>query len=255
MPVLEPVPEKPALVVDDALVVTDLHIGKEEELRERGFALPSQTRRMGEEVAALLEAHRPRRLVILGDLKHQVPRFTGLERRDVPRFFDLLEGLVPEVHLVPGNHDGGIRYLLPRGVALHGPEGFRLGDVGFVHGHAWPAPEVMAAQVLLLGHNHPAVVFPDRLGFRAMERCWVRAGFVGRDARYEALPREAVVLPAFNELSGGTTMNETGTRYLGPLMTSSLLDLQGAGIYLLNGTFLGHLRDLMVEGRGERVEE
>ncbi len=251
---IQPIPDAAALLADDALVVADLHIGKEEELREAGFTLPSQARKMGDRVVALLEEHAPRRLVVLGDLKHQFPKSTGLERREVPRFFDRVEGLVSEVHVVMGNHDGNIAHILPRGVTLHGAEGFRHGTIGLAHGHAWPSPEVMESQVLLMGHNHPTLLFPDRLGFRHIRRCWIRAPFAGAADRYAALPKETVILPAFNPFSGGTTMNETGSRHLGPLLNAGLVDMPEAQVYLLDGLHLGRLGDMMVPGKGETVE-
>lgn len=251
---VEPIPDAPALLAEDALVVADLHIGKEEELREAGFTLPSQARKMGDDVVALVEAQAPKRLVILGDLKHQFPRSTGLERREVPRFFDRVEGLVSEVHMVTGNHDANLAHILPRGVLLHGAEGVRLGPVGLAHGHAWPAAEVMEAPVLLTGHNHPTLLFPDRLGFRHVRRCWIRAPCRGPTDRYDALPEEVVILPAFNPFSGGTTMNETGSRYLGPLLNAGFVAMEEAQVYLLDGLHLGRLGGMMVPGRGETVE-
>ncbi|MFQ5553518.1 MAG: metallophosphoesterase [Thermoplasmata archaeon] len=246
---VEPVADRPVLRAGDDLIVADLHIGREEELRREGFTLPSQTKKMGEDIASLMEELRPKRLVILGDLKHEIPRFTGLERRDVPRFFDLLEGAVPEVHLVPGNHDGNIAYLLPRWVTLHGPSGYRQGDVAYVHGHAWPSPEVMEAPTLLMGHNHPTLLFLDRLGPHTYERCWVRAPFVADHPRYAQRPENLVLVPAFNEFSGGTPMNERGRRYLGPILKSGMVGMERAQVYLLNGASLGRLGDMMVERR------
>jgi putative SbcD/Mre11-related phosphoesterase len=251
---LEPVPDRPILLAGDTLVVADLHIGKEEELRQAGFTLPSQARRMAEEIASVIEDLKPRRLVILGDLKHQFPKSTGLERREVPRFFDAIEGSVAEAHMVVGNHDGNISYILPRWVKLHDAEGFRVEDVGYVHGHAWPSPEVMGARTLLMGHNHPTILFPDRLGFRNIERCWIRAPFAEESARYPRLPEELIILPAYNEFSGGTTMNETGSRLLGPILNPDLVRMEEARVYLLEGVYLGRLRGMMVEGQGQSLE-
>ncbi|MFQ5907376.1 MAG: metallophosphoesterase [Thermoplasmata archaeon] len=249
---MEPVPDRPVLRAGDDLVVADLHIGKEEELRREGFTLPSQTKKMAEEIASIMRELRPKRLVILGDLKHEIPRFTGLERRDVPRFFDLLEGVAPEVHLVQGNHDGNIAYLLPRWVTLHGPEGYRRDDIAYIHGHAWPSPEIMEARTLLMGHNHPTLLFPDRLGPRTYERCWVRAPFIAGHPRYPRHPEDLVLVPAFNEFSGGTPVNERGRRFLGPILKSSMVGMEGAQVYLLNGTYLGRLEGMMVERRARK---
>ncbi|TLZ96954.1 MAG: phosphoesterase, partial [Methanobacteriota archaeon] len=44
---LEPIPDEPVLMADDALVVADLHIGLEEELREKGVHIPSRAEAMG----------------------------------------------------------------------------------------------------------------------------------------------------------------------------------------------------------------
>lgn len=250
----EPLPDQPVLRVGNTLVLADLHIGKEEELRETGFNLPSQAAHMGEAVAALVEELRPERLVILGDLKHQFPRSTGLEKREVPRFFDRLQDHIQEAHLVPGNHDGNIDYLLPRWVTLHPPTGMRLGEVGLVHGHAWPAPEVMEAPTLLMGHNHPTILFRDHLGFRTIRRAWIRAPFAATSDRYPRLPEECIILPAFNPFSGGTTINETGSRLLGPLL-QGLVRMEEAKVYLLDGVYLGPLKHMMVPGRGESLEE
>ncbi|MFQ5871311.1 MAG: metallophosphoesterase [Candidatus Geothermarchaeales archaeon] len=251
---IEPIPDRPVLLAGDSLVVADLHIGKEEELRQAGFTLPSQAKKMGEEIAFLAEELRPKRLIILGDLKHQFPRSTGLEKRDVPRFFDLLEGSVAEVHLVQGNHDGNISYILPRWVSLHGADGLVVDEIGFVHGHAWPSSDIMEARTLLMGHNHPTILFPDRLGFRHIERCWIRAPLVASDNRYPKLPEELIILPAFNEFSGGTTVNETGSRLLGPVLNSGIVRMDDAQVYLLDGLYLGKLKDMMVKGKGESLE-
>ncbi|MFQ5919592.1 MAG: hypothetical protein ACE5I4_06050, partial [Thermoplasmata archaeon] len=105
---------------------------------------------------------------------------------------------------------------------------------------------------LLMGHNHPTLLFPDRLGPRTYERCWVRAPFVADHPRYERRPKELVLVPAFNEFSGGTPMNETGRRHLGPILKSGMVGMERAQVYLLNGAYLGRLGGMMVEGHGRK---
>lgn len=249
---LEPVPDEAALRVDDqTLVLTDLHLGREVELRERGFIMPHQAEKITDHVVTLLRDQAAQRLIILGDLKHRVARLSGLERRDLPHFIAAVGRTVPEVHVIRGNHDVGLEYYLPASIHLHPSSGFALQGVGYCHGHTWPTPEVMATEVLVMGHNHPTVLFQDRLGVRSSQRCWVRLNFKGGDGRYMRVPREAIVVPAFNEFSGGTNFNEAGTRLLGPLLRSDLLDIPEARIYLLDGTYLGLLRNLLVPGREE----
>src|SRR5213592_3464244 len=63
---LEPVPDVPALMADDILVVADLHIGLEEELREKGVRIPSRAETMGRRLLEVAERRGASRLTILG---------------------------------------------------------------------------------------------------------------------------------------------------------------------------------------------
>lgn len=253
---LEPVPDEAALWVNGkTLVIADLHLGREVELEQRGFTMPPQGDAMGRRIEALLDSRSADRLVILGDLKHRVARSWGLERRDLPRLISRLSARVEEIHLVKGNHDSAIEYHIPRTIKMHHGSGFAIDRVGFAHGHTWPSREAMDVDNLVMGHNHPAVLIVDTRGYRTTQRCWVRIPGSGKKVpRYEATPREYVIMPAFNEFSGGTTFNEKGTRLLGPLLNSDLVDLRSAKVYLLDGTNLGRLKDIMVPGRGHSAD-
>lgn len=245
-----PVPDAPAILVDgDTLAVADLHIGIEAEFEESGVTLPSQTRKMASRLRALVEQTGARTLVLLGDVKHFIPGISPTERRDLPIFFNELYDVLDEIHIAAGNHDANLRPYIGELVTIHKPTGFRLGDAGFVHGHAWPAKDVMAAKVLLMGHNHPAVVFVDAFGARNVQPCWVRVPFRRKHARYAKLPGEAIVVPSFNDLCGGTPVNDVRTTFLGPLMTDEVVRLDRARLHLLDGTDLGALSALKVDAR------
>jgi putative SbcD/Mre11-related phosphoesterase len=244
---IEPIPDRPAILADDVLVVADLHIGLEEELFEKGVVIPSRAEVMGRRLVEIADRPGAERLVILGDVKHLVPKMASRERRDVYVFFRELAEHFREIYVAQGNHDGILKSIVPRTVRFRSPYGFRLDDVGFCHGHAWPYKKVMEAKVLLMGHNHPAVAFTDELGSRQIQPCWMRAPFLRRHKRYPKLPQEAIVVPAFNELCGGMPVNDVHTRFLGPLFREKLLSVNEASIHLLDGTNLGRLGDLKVD--------
>lgn len=245
-----PVPDAPAIRVgDEILAVADLHIGIEAELQESGITLPSQTKKLAHRLRDIVERTGTSRLVLLGDVKHFIPGISPTEKRDLPIFFNELYDVVEEIHIASGNHDPLLRPYIGEIVTIHKPTGFRLDDTGFVHGHAWPAEEVMAAKTVLMGHNHPAVVFVDGFGARHIQPCWVRVPFRKKHKRYPKMPTEAIVVPAFNDLCGGTPVNDVRANFLGPLVTDEVLRLDRARLHLLDGTDLGALSDLKIDAR------
>ena len=245
---LEPIPDEPAIIVDcEALVVADLHIGMEAELKKAGIFLPSQTGKMARRIVEMADETGASTLVILGDVKHYIPWTVALERRDLPLFFEEVGAAFRQVHVAVGNHDALVKPHVPGRVKFHRPGGFVINEVGFVHGHEWPSPSVAGCRTLLMGHNHPAVAMVDDLGARSFRPCWVRFKFRRRVKGHPVMPREGLLVPSFNELCGGVAVNDVRTKMLGPLVTAEVADLSAADVHLLDGAYLGKIRDLAVD--------
>ncbi|WP_121821456.1 metallophosphoesterase [Halostella salina] len=244
MAAVEPVPGTPAATADlggeRALVVADYHAGIEAGLRyEQGVEIDSRAERRRDRLRGLIVETDPDRLVVLGDLLHAIGEPGGAERGEVEVLLESLPADLP-VTLVKGNHDGDAESWV-EGVEVTDGAGVRIGNVGFAHGHTWPSRDVLAADVVCTGHEHPAVRLEDEVGGSRVERVWLR----GRAApgpfvdRYEGLDwtdPDLVVFPAFNDLSGGTWVNVEGQGFLSPFLPEGLVDGQA---YLLDGTRLG----------------
>jgi len=247
---ISPVLDHPTLriVVDgeSILCAADLHIGLEDELSSKGVHVPSQTNRMRDELLFLADGSS--RLILLGDVKHQVPGTSEQEHTELPFFFDSLRASFEDVDIVKGNHDVGVEDIAFSGVHVHDPGGFVLGDVGFVHGHVWPSNRVMATKTLVMAHNHPAVLFRDGVGNVMTERCWMRCNFSGKaHSRYTELPEEVIIVPSLNPTLQGSPVNVRGGKLLGPLLSERMIDVGEARLYLLDGIFLGKVKNLMVD--------
>ena len=252
----EPVPDEPVAVADcgggRALVVADYHAGLEVALRYDGVELRSRAGDRRQHLLGLLDATDADRVVFLGDLGNAIGTPSREERRELTTLLGAVSERVP-VTVVKGNHDGDAEAWAAESERGHAidvtpTDGVRLGDVGFVHGHTWPAPEVVAADVVCVGHEHPKVRLEDEVGGARAERVWLRgplspAPFVehlaegtGSDAdEHPDVAGELVVCPAFNDLLGGTWTN-TDQGFLAPFLPDGM---PAAQAYLLDGTRLG----------------
>jgi len=164
--------------------------------------------------------------------------------------------------VVEGNHDAGVAEAFADDLDVIGAGGGVLGGdggerdddtttgtgVGVLHGHTWPNPELLDADVVCMGHEHPQVRLEDAVGGSRVERAWLRGGeldptaFV-KDGEVDPAaatdPPELVVFPAFNERSGGTWVNVDGQSFLAPFLPDAL---PAGDAYLLDGTRLGDFR-------------
>ena len=242
MALVEPVPGAPAataaLGTERGLVVADYHAGIEVSLRREGLEVESRGPQRRRRLRRLVREAGADRVVFLGDLGHAIGAPEGTEREELEGLFDALD--VP-VTLVAGNHDGGIEEVLPENVEVTPTGGARIGDVGFAHGHTWPRPEVLAAETVCVGHEHPAVRLEDDVGGTRVERAWLRGSLDSTpfETQYDSEVSAAgdlAVFPAFNSLSGGTWVNVEGQEFLAPFLPAGCPD---AELYLLDGTRLG----------------
>lgn len=259
--VLEPMVDEPALVVEDTirvLVVADIHLGIEWDLGNSGIMVPSQSAGGLARIREYLDKAAPDRIVLLGDVKHNVPRISWQEREEVPNFLESIARKVP-VDIVPGNHDGDMEYLLcqiPAGleVILQPARGFVLDGVGYFHGHTWPDPRLLECRQVIMAHNHPVIRFTDPLGCSSTEPAWIRTRLhpTPLESHYcptgEDLPwsdPEVIIMPAFCRLCGGVAFNESmHDDLLGPVFAAHAVDLDNGQVYLLDGTRLGNLKDM-----------
>jgi putative SbcD/Mre11-related phosphoesterase len=247
---VEPIPGKPAAVAttdgERLLVVADVHAGIEAGLRRDGVELPSRADERRDQLIGLIDDSSPDQLVVLGDFGHAIGDAERTEREELRELLRTLSDRVP-VTITKGNHDGAIEGVVSDsdGVRLSPGHGVRLGSVGFAHGHTYPSPDVLSADILCIGHEHPVVRLEDEVGGDRRERSWLRGGVdPGPFHAFHGevpVPDELVVFPAFNDLSGGTWVNVDGQDFLAPFLPEALLDGQ---TYLLDGTRLGNYQNI-----------
>jgi len=237
---------EPALLYGRMLVIADLHLGVEKSIFGSSVEL-DLFRRNEERIFKLIEETGCKELVMLGDVKHDIPNMPFQERDNLGGFLKRINERV-KLTIVAGNHDGGIREVAEN-IEVHGASGMMREGIALLHGHAWPSEKMMGADWLVLAHNHPCIELRDKLGYRSIEKAWIVGKLDARKTRrrYPEFNKDlkVVVMPAFSELVGGMVFNAVkGKDLLGPLFRNEMFKLDTAETFLLNGVSLGMLRDI-----------
>lgn len=245
--------DEPALLLDElekrTLVISDLHIGIEYDLYKKGISIPSRIEKQKKRILNLIEKENAERTVLLGDVKHNIPNMSRGEKKKMPDFFREISK-ESEIWIIKGNHDGNIEKIA-RATEVFPGEGTLEDEFYFNHGHAWPSKEVWTSKFLIQGHSHPAIEFKDKLGFSSILPCWLK-GKINKKKLAKKIEKpkktkleKAVIIPAFSNMISGTPVNQgDGEAKIGPLFQNDIIELEEMEAYLLDGTFLGQVKEL-----------
>ena len=255
------------------LLISDLHLGLEEDLAEnRGVRFPPQHPTILKRIEGLLKKHGISHLFIIGDVKHTILTDSYYNWEFIPEFMETLVRRV-ETTVIPGNHDGDLRALLPRDVNIADVHGIIIGPedekIGLLHGHSWPSADVLEAKMIVIGHNHPTIRRyrdasvpeigrPSRRRFAGivpvvlrseLDRNCVRRAMgileVADDTRCIV-----VTLPSFNTLLSGISVNYPMSDFQGPFFENHCVRLSESEVHSIDGIYLGS-----VEWLRERFNE
>jgi len=231
----------PALLVERdrrVLVIADLHMGIESGLKRHGVHVASRSAARRDRVLACIEETEPDLLLLLGDVKHNVPVTSRQEYLELPGILDAFRENVP-LAVVPGNHDGGIGRFLDPGELLP-IDGVVIDGVGYLHGHTHPDPELLG-RLIVLGHHHPVVSLMDTVGCAARARpAYLYSGLAAPclpEGPAPASLTRLLFVPAFNEFAGGIDIQRLQKSGLGPL--SRCINRTTAEVFLADGTYVG----------------
>jgi len=219
---------QPAMIVEEYIILADIHLGITLDFYKRGVNFPSQLKTLVDKINNLKRLTKAKKLVILGDLKNKITGIAHKEWSEIPAFLESLK--FDKIVIVKGNHDGNIEKLiqpcLRKKVSVR--KSFSLGNCYFTHGHR---NDNTKKPVIIIGHSQPHVEFRDRMRAYYTQPVWIRGKIKGG--------QELIIMPAFNPLSGATIINRE--RLLGPI--AKKLSPQ-AHAFLLDGTDLGTIADL-----------
>lgn len=188
-----------AVVIEDTLVVADLHLGKGS---AAGLELPiGSGTAVVERLAALLDRFDPATVVLAGDVLHAF----GTVPRTVTDAFEgitaAVRGADADLILIEGNHDTMLEHVWDGDSRTS----YRIGQTVVCHGHVEPDER---ADRYVVGHDHPTLAVEGR-----RRPCYLGGDSVSRGA-------DLVMLPAFSRLLQGVAVNDmAASDFQSPLVT------------------------------------
>jgi hypothetical protein len=202
----------PCIYLEDehVLIASDTHLGLEDQREKIGMHIPgSVMTQILECITVPVKALGCKKIILLGDIKHEFGRPSEAEWYGVRKFVKVLRDNECEPEVVRGNHDNIVYVLKELGVKLHEPS-LRINDFYLTHGHIDLENDYGNAKHILMGHEHPAIVVRDDVGVKHRFKAFLSGTINGRTV---------TVLPSISPLSYGNPMNEMPrSEYMTPLL-------------------------------------
>ncbi len=214
------------------LVLGDLHLGIEASLELEGMQLPrSQARETKRRIDELVKDDPPKRIVLLGDVKHEFSRNLDQEWSQVRGILDHL-GSIAEVTVVRGNHDNYLA-TITSSMGLDLVDETVVDGIHLSHGHiAHPG------RPMVQGHEHPSARLFDGVG-----------GYVKLPAFLYHQEAEVLVLPAFSPLASG---NDVSALLAGDALSPGLRGLDMGEAQVFGCSDIGLIRLGKVKDQAKR---
>ena len=153
----------------DVVIVTDFHLGYESAMHDEGISLPEiQKEKILDNISDIKNRYQPETMIVLGDFKHD---FGRSKDRVFSEILDVMDYMLEDSTLImiKGNHDNYLKnYTRLKEVTLHEVK-MKLDHMTLSHGHE----EIEWEDLLMIGHEHPAIVIKDEVGSSMKFPCFL----------------------------------------------------------------------------------
>ncbi len=191
------------------LVLSDFHIGYEEDLNKKGILVPRmQFRDTIIRLEGILRKVKPNTIVVNGDIKHEFGKISEQEWRETLKLIGFLAKNCKKLILTKGNHDK-ILGPIAKKRSIDIVEYYIDDSILIIHGDKIPEDLLKKnkkLKTIIIAHEHPAVSIRD--GPRSEKfKCFLKGKF---------RKKELIVQPSFNMITEGT--NVTSEELLSPFL-------------------------------------
>ncbi len=192
-----------------ACAVADVHVGIESAIQAEGFYMPlDEDRMLLDKFKSIVQRFNPKVMVLNGDVLHEFHRVRRNTQKSFDRIMLALLSSVDEIVIILGSHDKMMDIALTDIDGVRGEQSYFAGGVLFCHGDVIPSRAKDAdVEMIVIGHDHPSLDVEMK-----KEPCYL----YGKNAWHG---KDVLVLPAFNPLCAGTSINRLDTRdFLSPFI-------------------------------------
>jgi len=234
------------------LVISDLHIGSENDLIKKGININSSkiSQDILKEIKDLKNTHSFNGIIILGDLKSSITHISRNEWDTIPSFLKQLSIDMEEVFLIPGNHDANINLLLPESVIVCNTSGLVIEDTLLIHGHTIPEKTKFNIKKIIMGHIHPIFINPNSVVHG--KRLWIYLK-VKKESIFGLQTKgiiEVIIVPTFNKyfysLHSPYKQFKSSSTSISPLIKQLIKNeaiLSGL-LFTLEGSLIGDIKEI-----------
>lgn len=199
------------LLIKNILIIGDLHIGYDEQSDGKPLFPGLQ---LEEIIGKLREVFRYlkkedieiKKVILLGDVKHDFRTITDIEWRETLKFFDFLKENIDiknknRIIVIKGNHDNILEPITRKSnILLKNYYKIIINEKKyyFLHGDKI-LKECLDADFLILGHLHPAIILNDKYKYEKY-KCFLKG---------KLNKKNIIILPSFNDVKYGYNLNIT----------------------------------------------
>ena len=201
------------LINNEILVIGDIHIGYEEYISEKNALPMIQYKEIVEKLDDIFnflkkEGIKIKKIILLGDLKHEFGEISASEWRDTIKLLDYLDnklskdnGRKNQIILIKGNHDNILGPIAKkRNVKLK--KYYKILGICFLHGNKEYRGYDEKTDILVIGHLHPSITLSDNYK-KEKYKCFLKGSW----------KRKLVyIMPSFSPISIGYGLEDLNNK-------------------------------------------
>ncbi|BDC19921.1 metallophosphoesterase [Acidianus sp. HS-5] len=192
----------------DTAVISDVHIGYEEEMARKGIFLPRvQKKKFLDVVNKVVKEFNTYNIIVDGDFKHIFNGLGRQEKEDLISALSQIKDLGIKLTLIRGNHDNYISLVTDK-FDIEIRDELQVDNMIIFHGHKDVEPRENT--IYIIGHEHPRISLRDKLGFSRKLQAFLIVPLKNGS--------KVLILPSIGSYQAGNDISLIHNNYMSPIV-------------------------------------